>query len=130
MMANGAVSWQSIKQKSVAISTTEAEYVSLSEGVKEAIFLTRFMRELVVKRESPITIHTDSQSAMAIATNPVQHQHTKHIDVRYHFAREAIMNGIVILKYLQTEHMIADVLTKALPREKQMFCRMKMGVME
>lgn len=127
LMAKGAISWQSSKQGSIALSTAEAEYVSLSEAAKEAIFLRRFLKELIGKEE-PITIHTDSQSAMAIALNPVQHQRTKHIDVRYHFVRETLESSILNLKYRQTSLMVADVLTKAVPKGKHVFCRNNMGV--
>lgn len=129
-LAKGAISWQSTKQKSVAISTAEAEYVSLSEAAKEAVFLAKFLKELQAREDSPINLYTDSQSAMAIATNPVHHQRTKHVDVRYHFTRELVDNGVIKLMYLNTSHMVADVLTKAVPKAKQEFCRLQMGVMD
>lgn len=127
-MSKGAISWQSSKQRSIALSTAEAEYISLSEASKEAIFLRRFLKEIMGKEELPIVIHTDSQSAMAIAQNPVHHQQTKHVDVRYHFVRETIEEGAVTLRYLETKCMIADALTKAVPRGKLEFCRSEMGV--
>lgn len=127
-MANGAISWQSRKQRSIAISTAEAEYVSLSEAAKEAVFLKRFLEEIMGKAELPILIHTDSQSAQAIAQNPVHHQKIKHVDVRYHFIREKIQDGIVSLTYLETRYMVADSLTKAVVKEKHDYCRTEMGV--
>ncbi|XP_069361062.1 uncharacterized protein [Maniola hyperantus] len=112
----GAICWNSQKQKTIALSTAEAEYVSLSEAAKEAVFLRRFMAELTRKPCEAITLYTDSQSAMAIAQNPVHHQRTKHIDVRYQFIREAIENGEISLIYKETSRMVADVLTKGLMR--------------
>ncbi|XP_059051907.1 uncharacterized protein LOC131846587 [Achroia grisella] len=129
-MAKGAISWQSTKQRSVAISTAEAEYVSLSEASKEAVFLKRFLEELLGKEEPPLTIHSDSQSAIAIANNPVHHQQTKHVDVRYHFVRETLENGVIDLKYLETKLMVADIMTKAVHRGKHEFCRSEMGVVD
>lgn len=128
VLAKGAISWQSTKQKSIALSTAEAEYMSLSEAAKEAIFLKRFQMEIMGKEEPPIVIHTDSQSAMAIAQNPVHHQRTKHVDVRYQFIRETVENGEVMLKYLDTKQMVADALTKAVATGKHEFCRREMGV--
>ncbi|RVE41856.1 hypothetical protein evm_013500 [Chilo suppressalis] len=94
----GAISWESKKQRTVAISSAEAEYVALSEAAKEAIFIRRFIAELRDGPNPAISIFTDSQSAMAIAKNPVHHQRTKHVDVRYHFVREAIENGDIHLR--------------------------------
>lgn len=129
-LSGGAISWQSTKQRSVAISTAEAEYMSLSEAAKEAIFLRRFLGELMDGQVKAITVHTDSQSAMAIAQNPVHHQQTKHIDLRYHFVREALEKEIIKLKYLATNEMVADSMTKPVPKSKHEFCRKAMGVQE
>lgn len=118
LIQNGAIYWESKKQRTIALSSAEAEYVSLSEAAAEAIFLRRLLSEISGQTVEAIPLFTDSQSAMAIAKNPCFHQRTKHIDVRYHFVREAIECGEIIVKYRETERMIADVLTKALPRKK------------
>lgn len=124
----GAVSWESKKQKTIALSTAEAEYVAISEAAREAIFLQRFISEISQKEECPITIRSDSQSAIHIAENPAHHQRTKHIDVRYHFIRQAVERGIIHLKYEDTSHMIADGLTKPLMKGKFVWCTNQMGV--
>lgn len=132
IIQGGAISWESKKQRTIALSTAEAEYVSLSEAAREAIFLRRFIAEVTdgqcFKLDEPMTIYSDSQSAIAIAKNPVHHQRTKHVDVRYHFVREAIVNNEVILKYKETACMVADGLTKPLPRVKFEWCVKGMGV--
>lgn len=132
LIQGGAVSWQSTKQRTIALSTAEAEYVSLSEAAREAIFLQRFLAEVsdgkAYKLDKAVTIYSDSQSAIAIAKNPVHHQRTKHVDVRYHFVREAIVNNHVILKYKETACMVADSLTKPLPRGKFEWCVKGMGM--
>ena len=116
--SDGAVSWYSGKQKGVSTSTTEAEYIALSYTVKEGIFLRQLMSELEgISCESPVLILEDNQGALAISKNPVYYSKTKHIDVCYHFTREAVVCGQVQFKYCPTRDMIADICTKPLPRE-------------
>jgi hypothetical protein len=73
------------------------------------------MREIGLKNDSPITINQDNKSTMAIAMNPIQHQKTKHIDIRMHFIRDHLNVNNIELVHCPTEDMIADILTKALP---------------
>ena len=127
-MARAAVSWESRKQRSVALSSTEAEYMALSECAKEAVLLRRFMDE-VFNRKEEITIFNDNQGAGMLSKNPVYHNRTKHVDIRYHFVRDAVLNGEVVVKYMRTEEMPADVLTKGLSPLKHNMCSIKMGVM-
>ncbi|GJT39912.1 hypothetical protein Tco_0939777 [Tanacetum coccineum] len=90
-------SWSSKKQKSTAISSTEAEYITLSD-------------------------------AIALYCNNVQHSRAKHIDVRYHFIKEQVENGIVELYFVWTEYQLADIFTKPLPRERFNFLIKKLGI--
>lgn len=124
----GAISWESKKQRTVALSTAEAEYVALSEATREAVFLQRFMAEMKEESEKIINIYSDSQSAIAIAQNPVHHQRTKHVDVRYHFVREAVASEVINVRYVETGRMIADALTKPLLRGKFEWCVKSMGL--
>ena len=116
LLAKGAVSWLSKKQATVALSTAEAEYVALSAATQEAIWLRRLLTDVGESLEDPIVINEDNQGAIAMAKNPVGHARTKHIDIRYHFVREGVQNGAIILKYVATGEMIADILTKPLPK--------------
>ena len=118
MLANGAVSWMSKKQATVALSTAEAEYIALSAATREAIWLRRLLTDIGVPLKGPTVIHEDNQGAIAIARNPVAHARTKHINIRYHFVREGIQNGAVDLKYVPTDEMVADILTKPLPKHR------------
>ena len=118
MLANGAVSWMSKKQATVALSTAEAEYIALSAATREAIWLRRLLTDIGVPLKGPTVIHEDNQGAIAIARNPVSHARTKHIDIRYHFVCEGIQNGAVDLKYVPTDEMVADILTKPLPKHR------------
>jgi hypothetical protein len=117
-VAGGAISWQSRKQEGVATSTTEAEYKSLSEGAKEAIWLRRLMEELQGTNQEPVPLHCDNQSALALTSNPVLHQRTKHFRVSWHFVRDAVGCGEVRVLYVRTHLQDADLLTKALPGSK------------
>ena len=116
LLAKGAVSWLSKKQATVALSTAEAEYVALSAATQEAIWLRRLLTDVGESLEDPTVINEDNQGAIAMAKNPVGHARTKHIDIRYHFVREGVQNGAIILKYVATGEMIADILTKPLPK--------------
>ena len=116
LFAKGAVSWLSKKQATVALSTTEAEYVALSTATQEAIWLRRLLTDVGGPLEEPIVINEDNQGAIAMAKNPVGHARTKHIDIRYHFVREGVQNGAIFLNYVATDEMIADILTKPLPK--------------
>jgi len=122
LFSRGPISWESRKQRTVALSSTEAEYMALTEATKEAIHLRRFMQELGLKNFANTTVYNDSISAQKLATNPVFHGRTKHIDIRYHFVREALKDNLIDLEYLCTEDMIADVLTKALSVDKHLKC--------
>lgn len=92
----------------MALSNTEAEYVALSESAKETIHLKGLLNELIGFSE-PITLYNDNQSVQKLACNPVFHNRTKHIDIKYHFVREALERNEIILKYESTDKMIADV---------------------
>ena len=121
-----AVSWESRKQSLVALSSTEAEYIGLTEAAKEATFLRNFLGEYVEFQE-PMILYNDNQSAQKLSSNPVFHKRTKHIDIKYHFVREVLQNGVVKIEYLPTEEMVADILTKPLCRVKHLkFCKLMM----
>ena len=128
MLGGAAVSWGSKKQTSVALSSTEVEYIAAAHAVKEAIWLRCLLTELGESLKLPTTLFIDNQSAMAIARNPEFHDRTKHIEVRYHFLRQVVDDGEIHLEYLPTGEQIADVLTKGLSREKHEVFVRKMGL--
>lgn len=112
---NCVVSWCSTKQKSVALSTAEAEYMAISAAVQEIIWLQQLLSEINMGPSGgPATLRTDSQSAKAISTNDAYHARTKHINIRHHFVRDQVKDGRVTLKWISGEQQIADMLTKAL----------------
>ena len=111
--ANGAITWRSKKQATVALSTAEAEYMSLSEGVKEALWLMQVFKEFGINT-GPVRMFDDNQGCIEMAKHPAFHHRTKHIDIRTHFIRDHIGSGSINLEYLSTGVMIADMFTKGL----------------
>ncbi|KRY44405.1 Retrovirus-related Pol polyprotein from transposon TNT 1-94 [Trichinella britovi] len=124
---NAAINWESRKQRTVALSSTEAEYMALSEACKEAMHLKR-MIEAITGLCKSVVLQSDNQSELKLAKNPVFHARTKHIDIRYHFIREAAERKDVELRYLPTEQMMADVLTKGLFKPKHEKCISEIGL--
>ena len=118
MVANGVVSWSSKKQSTVVKSTTEAEYVALSQATQEAIWLRRLLCDLGCKADGPTLINEDNQGAIEIARNPKFNNRTKHIDTTFHFIREKIVSKEIKVEYCSTLDMIADIMTKALPKDR------------
>jgi hypothetical protein len=112
-VAGGAVVWATKAQKAVALSSCEAEYYAMTETIKEMLWFIGLLSELSIKIEPPI-LRVDNQGAIALSQNPVNHQRTKHIDIRYHFIRDAIKAGVIVVKYVGTDENIADLFTKAL----------------
>ena len=113
------ISWKSKRQQTVALSSCEAEYMALAASVQESIYLRQMLDELdvgcIVK---PVVIFEDNQGAIALAKNPIKHQRSKHIDIRYHFIRAELDGGRVEVKYCPTEDMVADIMTKPATRHK------------
>ena len=127
MVGGCCISARSRKQTIVALSTAEAEYISLSDVVKELLWYSELLEELGSPL-SPIVVHCDNQSALAIAKNPGQHERTKHISIKYHFVRDQVEKEKITLKYCPTKLMVADILTKAIPREQFEILRSKLGI--
>lgn len=117
----GPISWRSSLQPITALSTTEVEYIGLTEAAKEAIWLKGLLTEMGLTQEA-IRVHCDSQSALLLAQNSVYHARTKHIDIRYHRIRELVEDGEVELVKVHTKENPADALTKVLPRDSFQRC--------
>ncbi len=110
---NGSVSWFSRRQTCVALSTTETEFFSAAEGTKEGIWLKHLHLKLGAT-ESATPLRCDNQGAIALIHDPVFHHHTKHMDVRFFFIRDAQQEGRINVSYIETESQLADIFTKAL----------------
>ncbi|GKB38533.1 retrovirus-related pol polyprotein from transposon TNT 1-94 [Tanacetum coccineum] len=111
------VSWSSKKQKCIAISSTEAEYISLSGCCAQILWMRSQLTDYGFDYNK-IPLYSDSQSAIALSCNTVQHSRTKHVAVRYHFIKEQVENGVVELYFVKTDYQLADIFTKALARER------------
>ncbi|GKF65311.1 hypothetical protein Tco_0191828, partial [Tanacetum coccineum] len=111
------VSWSSKKQKSTAVLSTEAEYIALSGFCSPFLWMRSQLTDYGFKLNK-IPLYCDNKSAIALCCNNVQHSRGKHIDVRYHFIKEQVENGIVKLYFVWTEYQLADIFTKPLPRER------------
>ena len=110
-MSGGPISWQSKKQPTVALSSCEAEFVSLCEATKELLWLVQFLSELQVPYETPVIL-TDSQSAMDWTKNACHHQRSKHVAIKYFFVRDTVRDKLVKISYVNTKENEADILTK------------------
>ncbi|GJX27607.1 retrovirus-related pol polyprotein from transposon TNT 1-94 [Tanacetum coccineum] len=106
-----------LRQKSVAISSTEAEYITLSGCCAQVLWMRSQLTDYGLGFNK-IPMYCDNKSAIALCCNNVQHSRSKHIDIRFHFIKEQVENGVVELYFVNTEYQLADIFTKALGRER------------
>jgi len=119
LAGEGAITWSSKKQISTALSSTQAEYVVLSEAVREACWLRNLYTELgLLKEDMLTTIKGDNDGSIAMARNPQFHKRTKHIAVRWHWIQELVQDGTISIDTCRDPDQTADILTKALLRPK------------
>ena len=111
------ISWKSQLQHIVALSTTEAEYIATTEAFKEALWLSGLLKEIGFLKEKPVIL-SDSQSSIQLCKNPIFHDRTKHIDVRYHFIHDIVGKNEIKLEKISSDENPADMGTKCLPIEK------------
>ena len=129
ILHGGPVSWASKRQTCTSLSTTESEYVAACETSKEAVWLQQLVSEISnKKKEVPIPLFCDNQSAIRLVRNPEFHQRTKHIDVKYHFIRDQQEGGKIDLQYIPSDDQLADVFTKPLAAPRFKILRDKIGV--
>ncbi|KAM1300483.1 hypothetical protein PS1_011811 [Malus domestica] len=125
---SGIFSWASVKQNTVALSTAEAEYVSAAGATAQAIWLRFVLDDFGELQADATPLFCDNMSAISMVKNPVFHQRTRHINRKYHFIREALQQGSIDVKYCRSEEQLADIFTKALPKDRFNYLRMKLGV--
>ncbi|GJR89640.1 retrovirus-related pol polyprotein from transposon TNT 1-94 [Tanacetum coccineum] len=121
------VSWSSKKQRSTSISTIEAEYIVMS-GCCAQILWMRFQLKDYGFAFNNVPLYCDNKSAIALCCNNVQHSRSKHIDIRHHFIKKQVENDVVELYFVTTEYQLADIFTKALPRERFEFILPRLGM--
>ncbi|KAK5996264.1 Retrovirus-related Pol polyprotein from transposon TNT 1-94 [Cladobotryum mycophilum] len=132
-LGSGAISWQSKKQPTIALSTCEAEYMGHTQAAKEATWLRTLLQSLFPGlgfTDKPTMIYADNQGAISLSRNPEFHAKTKHIDIQYHFIREKIADGIVGLAHVPSADEIADGLTKPLATDAFFKFRQAVGIVQ
>ncbi|UYV65699.1 hypothetical protein LAZ67_3005177 [Cordylochernes scorpioides] len=117
-LVRGPIAWESKKQQTVTLSSTESEYIALCEAGKEAVYLRALLDEMGFGEllNGPTVLKTDNQGAQQLARNPAYHARTKHIDIKWHFIRSICSDGLVEVVHTPTQENVADILTKRLPR--------------
>uniref|UniRef100_A0A0A9FJ50 Reverse transcriptase Ty1/copia-type domain-containing protein n=1 Tax=Arundo donax TaxID=35708 RepID=A0A0A9FJ50_ARUDO len=125
---NNLVSWTSQKQKTVALSSCEAEFIAAATAACQALWLKSMLEELTGEKQGSVKLYVDNNSAIALMKNPVFHGRSKHIDMRYHFIRDYVCKGHISVHWICTEEQRADVLTKALAAGKLQAMRHLLGV--
>jgi hypothetical protein len=118
LMNGGAVSWSSKKQNLVTLFTAKSKYVAATYTAKEALWLHQIIGEIFQPLEKPVTLYSDSQSAITLTEDGLYHTRMKHIDIWYHFIHFEVKNKSINLIYCPTDNMTVDILTKALPNIK------------
>eukprot|EP00253_Pinus_taeda_P031167 PITA_31167 len=123
-----AISWYSRKHRSVALSSAKAEYMEASLATCKAIWMRKILVGLFKSHLEPTLIYCDNQICIKLSTNPLFHDRSKHIDIRYHHIRDCVQRRIMLLSYIPTEDQDVDILTKVLTRRKFKYHRGRIGV--
>nr|GEZ21891.1 retrovirus-related Pol polyprotein from transposon TNT 1-94 [Tanacetum cinerariifolium] len=127
LLRDKLVSWSSERQKSVAVPNTRAEYIALSGCCAQVLWMRSQLTDYGIGLNK-IPMYYDNKSAIALYCNNVQHFCSKHIDIKFHFIKEKVKNGVVELYFVNTKYQLADIFTKALCRERIEFLINKMGM--
>jgi hypothetical protein len=126
-LAGGPVSWLSRKQKTIVLSSTEAEYMCISDTSRQVSWIQSLLGEIGFNI-SEISICGDNQGALFLASNPTQEHRSKHIDIRYHYIRECVETKKIVLYYVPTDKQVADIMTKCLSHDKFTKFRSQLGI--
>ncbi|KAH9685167.1 Integrase catalytic domain-containing protein [Citrus sinensis] len=129
ILGHSLVSWFSKKQNSIALSTTEAEYIAAGSCCAQALWMKQTLRDYGINLEQ-IPIKCDNTSAINLSKNPIQHSRTKHIEIRHHFLRDHVQKGDIALEFISTEKQLADIFTKPLYEEQFSKIRHELGMMK
>ena len=128
MAFGGPIAWKSRRQPTVALSTTEAEYMATSDATRQAMWIRQILQDLDFDQKQPLVIYNDNTGSVALSRNPVHHDRTKHIAIRHHFIREQVELGTVEILHIPSGENIADILTKPLARELFERLRLLLGL--
>ncbi|KAL4366735.1 hypothetical protein GQ457_05G021070 [Hibiscus cannabinus] len=128
-LGNMLISWFSKKQNNVALSTTEAEYISADSCCAQVLWMKQQLLDYGID-VGTIPIKCDNTSAICLTKNPIQHSRTKHIEIRHHFIRDHVSKNDIVLEYVDTLHQLADIFTKPLDKERFWTLRRDLGLMD
>jgi hypothetical protein len=120
-LGRSLVSWSSKKQTFVALSTAEAEYAAAGQCCTQLLWMRQTLWDFGYNL-SKVPLLCDNESAIRLADNPIEHSHTKHIDIRHHFLRDHLQRGDIDIYHISTENQLADIFTK--PLDEKRFCRL------
>jgi len=127
---SGVISWNSKKQPTVALSSTEAEYRGVAITACEVVWLQKLLSDLGQSVDALVVIYCDNISSILLANNSVYHARTKHIEVHYHFIKEKVLAKEIDLIHVSTEDQVVDIFTKVLGTDKLRKFRKMFGVLE
>ncbi|CAH2099085.1 unnamed protein product [Euphydryas editha] len=128
-LKNGAaITWSSQRQQTVALSTTEAEFMAACAATKEAMWLRQLLQEISEYKQESVIINIDNLSAINVIKNSEFHKRCKHIDIKYNFIKEKYYENVISLNYVNTKNQYADMFTKALPKDKFILMRSNIGM--
>jgi hypothetical protein len=129
-LSNDPITWQSIKQKVVAQSSYESEYITAANAMCQALWLARVLAEVQGSALSTPLLRVDNKSIIALIKNLVLHVQSKHIEVKYHLVRESIENDRIKVEFIRSEEQLGNILTKPLGRVKFLELHTKIGLID
>ena len=127
-LGSGVISWSSKKQQVVSLSTAEAEYMTATSCATQAVWLRRLLAEVNPNQVHPTMIFCDNKSAIALTKNPVFHDRSKHIDIKFHYIRDLVRDNEIAVEFCKSEEQVADILTKPLRIEVFLRLKKKLGL--
>ncbi|CAH9057687.1 unnamed protein product [Cuscuta epithymum] len=127
-LGSNLISWRSKKQPTVSKSSTEAEYRAIAYTVQDTLFIRSLLADMGIYISAPVHLYCDNVSASYLAVNPIQHDRSKHIKIDYHFVRERVAHGDLVVKYIPTQLQLADIFTKNLSSQRFEFLRSNLHV--
>ena len=121
------ISWRSKKQNTVALSSAEAEYCAMMSATKELVWPRNLLQQLKLGDLQDTKLICDNQAALHIASNPVFHERTKHIEIDCHYVREKVLSGEITTNFVKSEDQLADMFTKSLKGSRVDYICNKLG---